>query len=212
VLEKTSVTIALALCASCSVAAQKSVRSHDVYCSDSRSYYLTDLALAGAAAYVASTQLNEETAYIPVGVFVASAGVGVIKRGNCERRKSSATEGDYIIAAARLRAEAERAPPPPAVEAYTPPTTYIRTSAQPTTAPTESARWTGSTTTRTDVLRINLDGVYRLRQGSYVRDPRDTATGRTCSLSEVSTCPMHYRCVPGKIDRCMADNRDGYWN
>ncbi len=78
---------------SCSLGFQESVRSAGTLCSNSRVWFIADASLAGAAGYVAATQLNEGTAFIPAGVLLASAAIGVYKRRNCiDLQESAAPE------------------------------------------------------------------------------------------------------------------------
>src|SRR3954468_14787076 len=95
----------VALSCSCSTVFQKSVHSDSVDCSTSRAYYITDLVIAGAYAFVVSgasrdtigfgPRLNEPAAYIPIPVFAASAGYGIYKRHNCTRWRETAPPEEW---------------------------------------------------------------------------------------------------------------------
>jgi hypothetical protein len=74
------------LCASsCSVAFQKSVRSSKADCSDSRFWWMSDVLIAGGLAYAASANGAPATAYSLPALFIGSALIGSMKRGNCVR-------------------------------------------------------------------------------------------------------------------------------
>ena len=94
---------------SCSVLLQDSVRSSSVYCSTSRFYYLADLVIAGAGAYAITRPSNPPNSlvWIPVGVEVGSAAIGILKRHNCVRWRETAPPEVWAAAAEAARQQAE---------------------------------------------------------------------------------------------------------
>jgi len=106
---------ALTLLGACSLLLQDGVRSRSVYCSTSRAYYITDLALGGIYTYVAATRIPEKQAVVfaPSALFLGSGVLGIYKRHNCVdwREKAPQAEWDRMasVVAAEQQAAAEQA-------------------------------------------------------------------------------------------------------
>ena len=92
----------------CSLGFQKSVRSSGTLCSNSRGWYIADATLGAAAGYFAATELNEGTAFIPAGVLLASAAVGVYKRRNCVHHQETATPEQWAQDRQKAKIEKEQ--------------------------------------------------------------------------------------------------------
>ncbi len=100
-----------ALLGSCSLLLQDGVRSRSVYCSTSRAYYITDLALGGVYTYVAATRIPDHQAvvYAPSALFFGSGVLGIYTRHNCVKWREAAPQAEWDRMAAVVAAEQQAA-------------------------------------------------------------------------------------------------------
>lgn len=103
--------LALTLLGACSLLLQDGVRSRSVYCSTSRAYYITDLALGGIYTYVAATRIPDKQAavYAPSALFLGSGVLGIYKRHNCVKWREEAPQAEWDRMAAVVEAERQAA-------------------------------------------------------------------------------------------------------
>src|SRR5262245_23946222 len=179
----TFLLLMVATSSGCSVFFQDSVRSDGVYCSTSRFWVASDVALAGVAVYGAS-ESGEKGMLIPAGTFAASAAYGLFKRSRCISYRSNASYETWQ----RDTAEQERRD-----EAQM---NAMRAFRQQVVQPQPVRSWSRAPV-RSGSSTLTING------RTYVDGP-DGALGRPCSI-ENNTCPSSYACqiVVGNSGSCV---------
>jgi len=101
----------LVLAAGCSLVFQDSVRGRSVYCSTSRFWYGSDLVIGGSMLYVAADRVpdSNNAKYLPAGLFLGSAALGIYKRHNCVQWREKAPPEEWQRMAAVVAAERQAA-------------------------------------------------------------------------------------------------------